>query len=473
MMDKLRTVNCLAVEYGKKQQHAKTGFLHLDPLGSPEDGPYMVPLLENLLFCLSLFRTRMGDSIQEAKSLLERILFLQDPVQGNFPVYLHQFPRCPYYWQAVKMLPAFFWIYKDFSHVLSKELKQSLEKTLETFLSFYFSSQKERPASYPHRVILESAFRSLGSLWGKKEWAEACLAEAKETKFWYSPRALSDCMLGIQMHSNEKWNPLLQHLKKVWHGSLQSYVGLPLQEYQREREGEVTYLDLGLGGTGGSFTKRILSDAPGLLQGALYRPFSLGELEDELDVESQWEGRRYYLKKTPSWAFSVVEYSGDPPADPGVHAFRLVWKGKERIHSFVLPKGRYSLTYEKVENGVNLNLSLPDSFFPENHKEGREIAFYYDLCENSSCTVNAQKASAWRLGDEILLKSEGFCFSLAFTLRSGEGAFFGHFSRGNRPSQQCLKGSLSNSVFDEILFLRTVRRPGPCDIQVKIRFEMR
>ncbi len=117
----------LAVNAGKKRQSPRTGFVHYFP--KDESALDVIPVFENFCFALALFRQKSGDAIREGKDLVERLLGFQTE-NGNFPVYLHDYPKCWDFHLGLKVAPVLVHILADFSSVLNAEYKAMLEKAL-------------------------------------------------------------------------------------------------------------------------------------------------------------------------------------------------------------------------------------------------------------------------------------------------------------------------------------------------------
>ena len=85
-------VKKIAMSAAKKRISSQTGFIHYwrdDPYLSRQD---TIPSVENFIHAYALFRTKTVEHIQEGKALLEKLLAFE--VDGNFPIYLHEFPKC-------------------------------------------------------------------------------------------------------------------------------------------------------------------------------------------------------------------------------------------------------------------------------------------------------------------------------------------------------------------------------------------
>src|SRR5205807_10554919 len=126
--DFLRKLIELAAQSGKSKLSEQTGFIQHHPKVLEGEPAEAIPLYENMLYVLALFRTKTHENMQEAKILLDRLLYFQpqnkDVVSfGNFPVYLHDFPYCRDHFQAFKMMAPLFWIIEEFLPVLGESLQ--------------------------------------------------------------------------------------------------------------------------------------------------------------------------------------------------------------------------------------------------------------------------------------------------------------------------------------------------------------
>lgn len=134
----------LAVLAGKKRQSPRTGLIHLFPNDEALD---TIPLYENFSFALALFRQKTAESVTEGKALIERLLAFQ--VEDNFPVYLHEFPKCFDHNMGLKIGPIFAYLLRLFGPILG-ELKPKVEKALRQIL-----------AKRPEKPFWENRYRAL------------------------------------------------------------------------------------------------------------------------------------------------------------------------------------------------------------------------------------------------------------------------------------------------------------------------
>ncbi len=113
----------LAVLAGRKRQSPRTGFVHYYPgLVGPCD---TIPVFENFCFAFALFRLKTTDSVTEGKEIIERLLAFQTE-DGNFPVYLHDFPKAWDFRLGSKIAPIMQHILCDFGTVLNHAFKEKL-----------------------------------------------------------------------------------------------------------------------------------------------------------------------------------------------------------------------------------------------------------------------------------------------------------------------------------------------------------
>ncbi|QVL54925.1 MAG: hypothetical protein KFB95_06285 [Simkaniaceae bacterium] len=106
----------LAISAARKLESAQTGLIHYPTQDT-------IPFYQNFCFCLALFRSLVGDNVQEAKERLNHLLFFMDE-NGLFPTYMHEYPKtCPY---ARSSFPLKL-IEKHFGHILGSEIRTKLK----------------------------------------------------------------------------------------------------------------------------------------------------------------------------------------------------------------------------------------------------------------------------------------------------------------------------------------------------------
>jgi hypothetical protein len=117
----------LAVRAGRKRQSPRTGFVHYYP---GFDGfTDTIPVYENFCFALALFRLKTAEGVNEGKEIIDRLLAFR--VDGNFPIYLHEYPKTWDFKLDQKIAPILRQILRDFSTVLNSSFKEKLSAGLE------------------------------------------------------------------------------------------------------------------------------------------------------------------------------------------------------------------------------------------------------------------------------------------------------------------------------------------------------
>ena len=169
---------------GKKMYSEQTGFIHLyylDPLAKRQD---TIPVVENLLYALALLRTRTSEQMLEGKDLLSKLLPYQSE-EGNFPIYLHDYPNCKELFAAAKALPPLYWILKEFGTVAGPQVKTAFQRAL-TYCQNHIEQAPE------HIAILIRA-------------VSGDLERYRDEKYWYSPTLLGCLIIALQMNPSLDW----------------------------------------------------------------------------------------------------------------------------------------------------------------------------------------------------------------------------------------------------------------------------
>lgn len=172
----LRTID-LALAAGKKRQSARTKFVHDEEL---------IPLYENFCLALALFRQKTAESVTEGKELIHRLLSFQT-LDGNFPIYLHDFPRCFDPHMALKVAPILFALMRLFTPVLGElfpQIQAALQKAKLTTEKPEWENRSRACRGLPLLPVDTTHFSSA-------DWTEwlitAQLAGASEISLPYDP----------------------------------------------------------------------------------------------------------------------------------------------------------------------------------------------------------------------------------------------------------------------------------------------
>jgi hypothetical protein len=151
-----------------------------------------------------------------------------------------------------------------------------------------------------------------------------------------------------------------------------------------------------------------------------------------------------------------------------LHPFVLYWGSPEELHSLCLDPRNAICTMAKGEGEVEIQVHFSPSSIPEG-QDAVELSLFANLNAAPDLRIldatEPKKATTFQLGDVIALNPH---VHLQITLDSGEGRFFGHILRANRPSQ---KGkNLKFETYDWQIALRTIRRSDGCVLRVRAVF---
>ena len=447
-----------AIGVGREQQSEQTGYVHCGQT---------IPIKENLLFALSLLRSRRSENVLEAKRLLDGLLHFQSE-NGNFPIYLHQYPHCQDYWHGGDLLLTFYWVLKGYRTVLGEELSERLVRAVTALMDYVLElgSQGKKPSLRLLKV--GAAAVGFGRLWDKGEWEELgapfiqSLLDHNDPFIWYSPSALGQMMAALQLvDQNLSCYPaLLEHISSLWHQEFGTYVGPAYKEHQSGELPQVTLLDCFFG-----------KPAKGFLEASLAQPIESPIAFPALPFEKRDSDS--YLLQHEHYAYAAIEQKEpvDPSKGQGFYPFRLVWPSGEELNHLVCSAPTATVSFQTTEDGVVLELTLPEEA-PDSGDRARcrEVNVFVNVREGLKWTVGGVPATTFQLGDQLNVQDEAFGCSILCEKVSGDGEFFGHLMRGNRPGQLLAKGEDRFDAYDWHLFVRTVRRQDPCTLRLTLSF---
>lgn len=487
-LDLAKTLNEWALSAGQQMKSKQTSYIHYHYSENYFEGRHdPIPVLENALFALALLRSRLVESIQEAKGLLKRLLLFQNlqegEFKGQFPLYLHEYPSCQDWFASLPLLTPFYWILKQFGHILGSDLKQQLERATTLVLEGCLHHHATSPFSYPKAIRLAAAQFAFGSLWEKSTWkdkGEQQLDRLSQAQLegWTTTYQLAELLVGLQMvypsllHS--PWRDLWQRMEQTWHQATGGYSGPCLREWQEGEEPQPHLYDLYAGYFSDKFSHRATLLRPYHLHGVLIRPtpdrfspFSSFHL-----VKGTIKGENWLTANHSSCAYTVMEKKGEvnPSVDKTYTPFRFIWGNLEFLHSLVCQGGHYErVDYVIEENKVHLLFTLGIHPEDEERKE-REIEFFVNFRPDVRLALGDRPVNTFELGQTLSLSLGPYSLSVLFSLVEGEGDFFGHLMRGNRPSQLNYK-ELRHQAYDWTFFLRTIRRQGSCRMRVTFEWQ--
>ncbi len=414
----MKRLSDIALQFGRSCQSPRTGFVHLF-MDQPKSDT--IPVYENFCFALALIRQKTAEGISEGKDILERLYAFQAPEptlwKGNFPVYLHDFPRCWNPLQSLKVAPLLRRLLRDFSHVLDSEFKEKTNRAIVGLLQHAEQQRTRRP---------------LLPLWERRYWAlqgktTPCIS-ATSSEEWAEELISSD-LLGMSTDD----------FAKLVHPILGVYCGPCREEAQEGPSPKPTLLEWWTGAE---------ANQPHPLQ------LELAALPDRHDLEpTLWSGsiNGWTVRQDQSVALSYSQ-----------EFVRCLWPGS---HSLVIPKMLGRSRIEEKERGVKLTLDLPEEF-DVSQNDLVELAAFTDVSPETEIFINGQKASVFGLGDQVEIRTPNKTVTLTFNLIEGSGDFCGHLSRSNRPLQKSCKGEALFEAFDWKIALRTLRRSAKSQLSL-------
>lgn len=480
--DHFKMLGDWAVAAGRSLQSRQTGYVHYF-LSDTEEPYRTIPLVENALFALALFRCRLVEQIQEAKVLLKGLLAFQNlnekEALGNFPVYLHEYPVCSDATTGLQLLAPFYWILHHFGHVLGSPLRQQLEEASRLALENCFSSHKIKPFPYSIHLRLAAAQYAFGKLWNLSDWKLEGMGQLDELaerqlEGWISTKHLGDILIGLQMVypslANSPWQKLWLRMEQTWHVQTATYVGPCIREWQEGVEPMPNLYDLYAGYFSGQFSRRAGILRPYHLYGSVIQssPDKFGSCPT---VQGSYKQQAWQICASPERAYTLMEKNEpvNPSVDKTFTPFRMIWGDMHAVHSFVCQGGGYEKAAFFAEGDLlRLIFDLPVNSPSEEKREKREIEFFLDVHPGILFTLNGKPSNTFALGQEILINAGARKISLIFDLLEGEGDFMGHVMRGNRPSQAGDKGQNRFQAYDWTFFLRTVRRKAHCRLSATL-----
>lgn len=454
--DKCKQLVEMAIASGRKRLSPQTGYVHHCYHALEDETQYPIPVVENALFALALLRSKTMENMNEGKALIERLLPFQTK-EGNFPVYLHDYPVAKDRFLGVHLLPVFYWISKHFNQILGAELKAKLEQSSQRLLDYCLKTESEITPP-PHLGIKIAA---AAKAFGRSNGDELLKKNKIDTAVLGCPTYLGDFACALQMVDsslqNSSWSHFWDHINHTWHKPSCAFIGPAVKEAQQGYEPQVTLYDLYMGVLSGQFASRVLVDSPIHLQGALIQP----------------TGDKLHSNENP-YAYSVLSYDVKPPQhqEKMYHPLKIVWGTPKRTHSFVMQGGNADVLRGISDgNKIEFMIDLGPMVNVEDRESSREVSFYFDVAEDTVIKIDDEASNTFSLGQVVKISYAGLNLKLKMELVEGEGHFFGHLMRGNRPSQIALKGNHRFKAYDWTLFLRTLRRSEKCQLKVRIELE--
>lgn len=482
----IRQIIELAISCGRTLQSDQTGYVHHYYPLTDEGENHTIPLYENFLFALSLMRSKAADNVLEGKGIVERLLQFQcmEPgfSQGNFPIYLHDYPQCKDRLIGAYLLAPFYWILKQFHQVLGADLRQKLEARTLAMLTHCLRTHREKPAPYHMAIRIAAGAQAIGELLGRpeitqegKSLMEELLANP-DMASWSTPASIGDLLVALQMvHPSiidSPWKPFWDHIASTWHIPSCCYIGPSIKEFQYGEEPLSALYDLYMGYLSQQYSYRSFVVSHYQLHGILIQPTTDRILTPQYPLQAEGEiaGSKWRVYQEQAFAYSLIEKQGlNPAVDKTFAPFKMIWGDRNGVHTFVCQGGNISgAHYQANKEHIILDLDVTGPADVEDKEKQRELAFYIDRHEALEFSVKGEQSTTFSLGDPIEARSGPFHVKMTVHQAEGNGRFFGHLMRGNRPSQTKLKGENRFQAFDVQLFLRTLMRHHHSKFRVEI-----
>ncbi|MBI5272767.1 MAG: hypothetical protein HY861_02145 [Chlamydiia bacterium] len=403
--EKKRLVD-LAVRAGRKRQSPRTGFVHL--FAADTAASDTIPMYENFCFAIALLRQKTAESILEAKILIERLIAFQN-TEGNFPIYLHDFPRAWDGLMALRIAPLFVQIERHFGAVLGNDLRTAIKRALERAL--IFSAGKATEPLWEARL---HALRGDGL-------SPFVPKTAEEWFEWLVNAQISGCPV--------------EYDKIPYHPELQVFIGSG--EKQERGEPMPCPIEWALAESS-DFSRRLLRDHPEVLRASPLFPLTSA------------------FNRVPESYALITDAEG----------VRILW-GEDRLHSFSCP-GFTLVSQEGEQLQMSLALSDPVDL---GRNDCIEAALFCDIAPQTKVMIEGRKGMIFRLGERVQIQTPSLSIELSFQNQEGSGDFCGQISRANRPAEKGATGNLLYEAFDWQISLRTLRRSEGCKITVAISLD--
>ena len=166
----------LAVAAGRKRQSQRTKFIH------EATAVEVIPVYENFCFAFALFRQKTAEAILEGRELVDRLLAFQTG-EGNFPIYIHDYPKCWNVHLGLKVAPILIHLLRDFGLILGDCLKVKLEVSIKKILHFS-ETGSPLPPLWEMRFLACKGVDSAGAveLSTAEQWYEWLISEQLSRK---------------------------------------------------------------------------------------------------------------------------------------------------------------------------------------------------------------------------------------------------------------------------------------------------
>lgn len=391
----------MALSSARKRLSAQTGFIQ------DRDA---ISILENFLYAYALFRSRTVENICEGKAILEKLIAFE--VKGNFPLYLHEFPKCLDPKFSSNFLPPIFYLFRDFSSVLGEELTDKLSSLSERIVRFLEKDPTGSKSANGRLTAFLGIFDPLS--WIPKtpeEWGEYCVCAQ---------------MAQVDVATQAP----------IWNSFLSTYIGPARERQQDGYSPQVSFLDFFM--TPCSERAFVESQVP--LKAALVHP---------------WTTRGPSSQEKPYTV--LIEESQR-------QCFTLYWRNSQQVHSLVLESKKGSWCFAPTLQGwiatYQYDLEIP------HEDESMEWAFYLNESLDHVVRIDTVAATLFHPNQEVSIRSGAMYISFHVETDPSEGSWTGHILRGDRSFQRAT--TLPYGGYDKKIAWRTLRRQPQATVKIHI-----
>jgi hypothetical protein len=438
----------LALKSGKKFMSSQSGYV------SASEGS--VNLYHNFLYALALFRSKSHTLIQEARPLLDKLLYLQQNFSeldsfGAFGRYLHDFPTSCDRASSIRILRVLYWIKKEFYNVLGKTLAQKLDQAMHRLL-LYCQNEISKYTLATHLVLSSEA------LFCAIKAQKSTLSLDEEILVQLDTEALSDCIASYHVCPELlDYTPLWHYLAKSWHAPSHSFVGPGFSLMQDGFEPQVSLYDYYMALFTSKSTKRLEKESMSALEAALVRDaHALPEtVLARIDHGAGWSIRQH----TSFAASSISPVSSDKQFPlyivSGPHSLAL------QVHKGV------TATCHVDDETIFVMVDCAKECFIEDKEAHKAMSLYFDNTEATSLTVDGGKATCFSLTEPVTIRLGLLEITLHAKQVSEDAEFLWHAVRANRPNQ--VRQKVEREAYDVELFLRALRGTR-AQVQLQLSF---
>jgi hypothetical protein len=483
MEDITRHIIERAVQSARSLLSPQTGFVHYHPNVLDGQSAQSIPIYENLLYCLALFRTKTHDNIQEAKILFEKLAFFQQLDRdlecfGSFPLYLHEFPFCRDYLQSVKCIAPLYWIYKDYHHVIPETSRAKLKRSLFALVEFCTLLLKEIRLPLWARIKAIASSMAVAHLFDQTDLIEKAkqllptLDLSKDASSWNDPQNLAELVSSFHMIKDlidaSYFVPLWEHISYCFAYESKTYVGPGVHIEQQGKIAKTVLLDYYMW----AFTQQIRKDKDivgiDALQGASVFPENcLKPIALPIHTSGITDQFSWLVHQEKEWAFSCIRGSCEPQNTFGFFPFYFV-AGPHSLCMQLFKGEVESFSYEGSKLLFIINFS-PDIFL-EGKDKNKMLSICLDDTNQNKILVEGIAATTFELENSLTIELGSLRLSCTMRLFEGAGRVMGHISRANRSAQLLARGKDKYSAFDQMIALRAIR--GNEALKIRIEFQI-